>query len=323
MGIDLADRYVRLDGGDREGYDGLVLAAGASARWLPGAPMLEGVHVLRSLDDCLGLRAALDQGPARVVVVGAGFIGAEVAATCRGRGIAVTLLEAAPVPLERALGRQMGQVMADLHVEHGVDLRLGAGVDGLVGDGRVQGVRLSDGTVIEAEVVVVGIGVTPNTSWLEGSGLNIDDGVVTDAGLQAAPGVVAAGDLARWPSSRYGGTLRVEHWETAIQMGEAAAKRLLSDHDGRPVEVFDPVPWFWSDQYDRKIQLAGRSSAQDEVEVVVGSVAERRFVALYGRGGRVVGVLGVNRPRHVMQLRALVEDETPWAEGLERARALG
>ena len=134
--------------------------------------------------------------------------------------------------------------------------------------------------------------------------------------------MVAAGDIARWPSARYGELLRVEHWETAIQMGEAAAKRLLAEHHGTEPEVFDPVPWFWSDQYDRKIQLAGRSGADDDVEVVIGSTDEHRFVALYGREGRVVGVLGMNRPRHVMQLRGLVEEPTSWADGLARAREL-
>ena len=322
MGLDLADRFVRLDGGDRIGYDGLVIATGAAARWLPGAPMLEGVHVLRTLDDCLALRDDLDDLPERVVVVGAGFIGAEVAATCRNRGLEVTLLEGLDVPLERALGREMGMVMAELHRYHDVDLRLGVGVEGLLGTDRVEGVRLSDGTVIPATVVVVGIGVTPNTGWLGGSGLNIDDGVVTDETLVAAPGVVAAGDIARWPSARYGEMIRVEHWETAIQMGEAAAKRLLAEHHGTEPEAFDPVPWFWSDQYDRKIQLAGRSGADDDVEVVIGSTDEHRFVALYGRAGRVVGVLGMNRPRHVMQLRSLVEEPTAWADGLARAREL-
>jgi len=322
MGLDRVDRFVRLDGGDRVGFDGLVIATGAAARWLPGAPMLEGVHVLRTLDDCLVLRDQLDEQPGRVVVIGAGFIGAEVAAVCRGRGIEVTLLEAADAPLERALGTEMGMVMAGLHRDHGVDLRLGVGVDGLDGTDRVEAVRLSDGSRVEASVVVVGIGVAPNTGWVEGSGLNVDNGIVTDETLAAAPGIVAAGDIARWPSARYGELLRVEHWETAIQMGEAAARRLLADHDETEPVAFDPVPWFWSDQYDVKIQLAGRSGAGDDVEVVVGSTEERRFVALYGRAGRVVGVLGMNRPRHVMQLRSLVTEPTSWAEGLAVARGL-
>jgi 3-phenylpropionate/trans-cinnamate dioxygenase ferredoxin reductase subunit len=322
MGLDRVDRFVRLDGGERVGYDGLVVATGAAARWLPGAPMLEGVHVLRTLDDCLVLRDELEEQPARVVVIGAGFIGAEVASVCRARGLEVTVVEAADTPLERALGAEMGMVMAGLQREHGIDLRLGVGVAGLDGTDRVERVRLSDGSSVEAGVVVVGIGVSPTTGWVDGSGLNIDDGVVTDETLAAAPGVVAAGDIARWPSRRYGELLRVEHWETAIQMGEAAARRLLADHDETEPVAFDPLPWFWSDQFGVKVQLAGRAGAGDQVEVVIGSTDEHRFVALYGRGGRVVGVLGMNRPRHVMQLRSLAEEGTSWETGLARAREL-
>jgi 3-phenylpropionate/trans-cinnamate dioxygenase ferredoxin reductase component len=319
LGLDLADRFVRLGGGDRVGFDGLVLATGAAARHLPDTARMGGVFALRTLDDCLGLRAELDKGPARVVVIGAGFIGSEVAATCRDRGLEVTILEMAEVPLERALGAEMGMVCAGLHRDHGVDLRLGAVVDGLVGTDHVEGVRLAGGEVIDAEVVVVGIGVVPTTGWIDGSGLTIDDGVVVDETLEAAPGVVAAGDLARYPSRRFGGLLRIEHWENAVQMGAAAARRLLVT-DPAEAEVFDPVPYFWSDQYDRKIQLVGRSGPDDRVEVVHGSTDERRFVALYGRDDRVIGVLGMNRPRHVMALKALVDEGASWDDGLARAR---
>lgn len=318
--LDLEGRAVHLDGGDPIEFDGLVLATGAAARRLPDQPDLAGVHLLRTLDDALALRADLDAQPSRVVVIGAGFIGSEVAATCRARGLEVTLIEVAEVPLERALGARMGNVCADLHREHGVDLRLGVGIEAIVGTDRVEQVRLTDGTVLAAEVVVVGVGVVLNTAWLEGSGLTLDNGVVCDDTLLAAPGVTAAGDLARWPSRRFGELLRTEHWENAIQMGEAAAQRLLVAAD--QAEPYDPVPWFWSDQYDRKIQLAGRSSAAYDVEVVIGSTDEKRFVALYGHGGMVMGVLGMNRPRHVMQLRALVEEPTSWTDGLERARTL-
>ena len=251
-----------------------------------------------------------------MVVVGAGFIGAEVAASCRTLGLEVTLVEALPVPLERVLGAEMGAVCGRVHVEHGVDLRLGTGVDRfetVPSDGgrrRVTGVTLTDGTTVEAEVVVVGIGVSVNTGWLEGSGLTLDDGVVCDETLLAAPGVVAAGDIARYPSERFDQLLRVEHWEHAIQGGEAAARRLLAEAAGTEPAPFDPVPWFWSDQYDRKLQLAGRPAPTDEVRVVHGSTEEFRFVALYGREGRLVGVLGMNRPRHVIQLRGLVDDES-------------
>ena len=318
VGLDLDSRTVSLEEGDALAFDQLVIATGAAARRLPDQPGLAGMHMLRSLDDCLALRADLDRTPERVVVIGAGFIGSEVAATCRDRGLDVTIIEVMPVPLEGALGRRMGMVCADLHRDHGVDVRLGAVVGGFGGREHVERVFLTDGNKIKTDVVVIGVGVSPTTHWLEGSGLTLDDGVVCDETLLAAPGVVAAGDIARWPSRRFGTDLRVEHWENAIQQGEAAARRLLAG-DG-PAEVYDPVPWFWSDQYDRKIQLAGLSGAAYDVEVVHGSTDERRFVALYGLHGRVTGVLGFNRPRHVMQLRQLVHDSVGWEDGLAFAR---
>lgn len=315
--LDVADRRIGLDGGDALDFDGLVIATGARPRRLPGTEGLAGVHVVRTLDDSLGLRADLDAAPDRVVVIGAGFIGAEVAATCRGLGLAVTMIEAMPVPLVRALGEEMGAACAEIHRDHGVDLRLGVGVAGLRGDQRVEAVELADGTVVPADVVVVGIGVVPNTEWLEGSGLTIADGVVCDETCLAAPGIVAAGDVARWPNPRFGVDMRVEHWDNALDQGAAAARRLLAgDEGGVP---YAPVPWFWSDQYDRKIQLAGRPAPDDEVRVVIGSVEERRFVALYGRAGRLVGVLGMNRPRHVMQFRMKIEDGITWDDALAQA----
>jgi NADPH-dependent 2,4-dienoyl-CoA reductase/sulfur reductase-like enzyme len=319
-GLDVTNRAVQLLGGEVVGYDGLVIATGAHARWLPGADALEGVHVLRTLDDCLAIRAGLDAAPRRVVVVGAGFIGAEVAATCRERGLAVTLVEPLAAPLERVLGREIGEIIAGLHLDHGVDCRFGVGVDGFEGESRVEAVRLGDGTRLEADVVVIGIGVQPSTEWLETSGLELDDGVVCDETCLAAPGVVAAGDIARWPNSRFDEVMRVEHWENAVQQGEAAARRLLVG-DGEP-EPFAPIPWFWSDQYDRKLQLAGRCRPDDDVEVVIGSAEERRFVALYGRAGRLVGVLGMNRPRHVMQLRQQLVDGASWDDARAAAREL-
>jgi NADPH-dependent 2,4-dienoyl-CoA reductase/sulfur reductase-like enzyme len=324
-GLDLTSRRVLLAGGGDVPFDGLVVATGAAPRELPGTETLAGVHTLRTLDDSLAIRAALDGGVRRVVVVGAGFIGAEVAATCRTAGCDVTILEALPVPLGRALGDEMGAVMGELHRDHGVDLRLGIGVAGFEGGDRVTHVRLADDTLVDADIVVVGIGVTPNTGWLEGSGLALDDGLVCDATTRAAPGVVAAGDVARWPSHRFGELMRVEHWDNAIAMGEHAARRLLADLAGDPTDdpastaPYDPVPWFWSDQYDRKIQLAGRSAGADEVRIVDGAIEERRFVALYRRGDRLVGVLAMNRPRLLVTYRGLVERGAAWDEALAQA----
>lgn len=318
VGLDVEARTVALDDGTERGYAGLVIATGAQPRRLPGQPDLPGVHVLRTLDDALALRADLEAGPARVVVVGAGFIGSEVAATCRGRGLEVTVLEALPVPLERALGAEVGSVLGQLHVEHGVDLRLDCGVAAMEGDDRVERVQLADGSSLDADVVVVGIGVAPATGWLEGSSLTVADGVVCDATCEAAPGVVAAGDVARWEHPRYG-SLRVEHWENAQDQAAHAARTLLAGPgQGDP---YDPVPWFWSDQYDRKVQVAGHPGPGDEVRLVDGSYEEHRFVALYGDGEHLTAVVGVNRPRLVVQYRQAIADGTTWADALAAASA--
>jgi NADPH-dependent 2,4-dienoyl-CoA reductase/sulfur reductase-like enzyme len=315
--LDVATRTVELSDGSSVAADGIVLAMGAAARHLPGGQP-RGVHVLRTLEDCLALRADLDAGPSRVAVIGAGFIGAEVAATCRGRGLEVTMIEAGPTPLGRVLPAAIGGFITDLHRDHGVDVRLGVGVDGLEVDGtgesaRVRGVRMADGTVVDAEVVVVGIGVIPNTGWLEGSGLTLDNGVSCDETCLAAPGIVAAGDVASWPNPRYDEVMRVEQWENAIEQGEYAAQRLLAELGRGAVPApFAPVPWFWSDQYDRKLQMAGRPSATDEIVIPEGSVEERRFVAMFRRGDRCTAVLGVSRPRHVMQVRMKLMDSLDW-----------
>ena len=320
-GLDLAARVVLLGGGERLPFDGLVIATGATPRHLPGTDHLAGVHSLRTLDDCLAIRAALDGAPRRVVVVGAGFIGAEVAATCRGLGIEVTLVEALPVPLERGVGPVLGQVVADLHRDHGVDVHLGVGVLRIVGDDsdQVTQVHLTDGAELDADLVVVGVGVTPNTEWLEGSGLTLDNGVLCDETCLAAPGVVAAGDVARWHNRRFGEQMRVEHWDNAVDMGGHAARTLLANAAGGTGEPYEPIPWFWSDQYDRKIQLAGRASADDDVAVVAGSLEERKFIVFFGRGGRLVGVLGMSMPAKVMRWRTLLEAGASWDEALAAA----
>jgi 3-phenylpropionate/trans-cinnamate dioxygenase ferredoxin reductase subunit len=309
--LDLAGRRVVLDGGLAVPFDGLVIATGTYARRLPNMPPLAGVHVLRTLADCLALRAELDRSP-RVAVIGAGFIGLEVAATCRGRGLAVSVIESLAAPLERGLGAALGTYVGEIHRDHGVDLRLGARVARLVGGERVEAVELADGARLPADVVVVGIGAAPATAWLESSGLELADGVVCDAACRAtrAPFVVAAGDVARWTNPLFGASQRIEHWTNATEQADHAVATLLAGAGGAS---FAPVPFVWSDQYDRKLQVAGRLEGADETQVVDGSLAERRFVMLFGRGGRVTGVVGMNRPRLVMRARALIRDRAPFA----------
>jgi NADPH-dependent 2,4-dienoyl-CoA reductase/sulfur reductase-like enzyme len=309
-----ADRTVGLSDGSELTVDGLVIATGATPRRL--ATELAGVHVLRSLEDSLAIRADLVAEPQRVVVIGAGFIGSEVAATCRGYGTEVTMIEAQDRPMQRVLPGEIGGFVADLHRDHGVDVRLGVGVDGFDGAERVERVRLSDGSTVEADVVVAGIGVTPSIDWLSGSGLELGNGIRCDATCQASPGIVAAGDLAEWPNERYGETMRVEQWEHAIEQGEHAGRRLVRGDD--EAEPFRPIPWFWSDQYDRKIQMAGRVGPDDEVRIVVGSLEDRRFLALFRRGDRCSAVLGVNRPAQVVKTRMrLADPEFTWDAAIE------
>jgi 3-phenylpropionate/trans-cinnamate dioxygenase ferredoxin reductase component len=316
--LDVAGRTVELHGGERLAWDALVVATGARPRVLPGTPDLDGIHLLRTLDDSLALRRALEDGP-RVVVVGAGFIGAEVAAVARTRGLDVTVLEALPVPLSRGLGPEMGAACAAVHLDHGVDLRCGVGVAGFEGHDRVEAVRLSDGAAVAADVVVVGVGVSPTTGWLEASGLELRDGVVCDQACRAvdASGVWAAGDVARWPNALFGEEMRVEHWTNAAEQGGAVAANLLAAPDA--VQPFAPVPFVWSDQYDAKIQIVGRGRAGDEVRVVHGAVADRRFVALYRRDDRLVGAIGFNMPKLLMGYRRLLRAPCSWADALAHA----
>ncbi len=317
--LDAKARQVALDDGTRVGWDGLLIATGAAPRPLPGAKPLEGVHLLRTLDDALALRADLEATPGRVVVVGAGFIGSEVAAACRQRGLEVTLVEPLPAPMERGLGREMGGLMADVHRDRGVDLRLETGVDGLHGAARVEAVQLSDGTRLDADVVVVGIGVTPVTDWLESSGLELDDGVVCDATCATGiPGIVAAGDVARWHHPVYGRAIRIEHWTNAVEQGVAAAKRLLGS-----AAPFAAIPLFWSDQYDCKIQLAGLPELDGASRVVHGSLEARKFVRLYEKGGRLHAALGFNQARRMVGYRRMIAEGASFNDALAQASASG
>lgn len=317
-GLDLGGRTVRLADGDSVGFDGLVVATGAAVRRLPDQDEHGHVTVLRTLDDALDLRDRIAGGGRRVVVVGAGFIGLEVAATARGLGNDVVVLEGAPAPLIRALGPEMGAAAAAVHADHGVEIRCGVSVEGFT-DGAVV---VDGGRREPADVVVVGIGVVPSTGWLTDSGLDIDDGVVCRQDLSTgSPLAYAAGDVARWYNPLYEETMRVEHWTNAAEQGALAAANLLAEADGRPTEAYAPVPFFWSEQYDRRIQFLGRAAPDDDVRIVAGSVDDRQFAALYGRHGRLRGVLGVNMPRHVMPFRSHLLEGIGWDEAVDIAES--
>jgi NADPH-dependent 2,4-dienoyl-CoA reductase/sulfur reductase-like enzyme len=330
IGLDVAGRTVKLDDGTVLSGDGIVLATGAAPRRLPGTESFgpaDGLFVLRTLDDSLALRTAVTSGTAgegtRVVVVGAGFIGSEVASTCAGLGCRVAVLELMDVPLSNVLGPVVGAHCASLHGANGVDLRTGVGLEKIVrgaGTARLS-VHLKDGEVFDADVVVVGIGVSPSIAWLEGSGLTIDNGVVCDDRMFAAEGIVAAGDMARWLWRHDGSEelIRIEHWEVAANAGAAAARSLVAGRAEAP--SFTPIPYFWSDQYGIRIQVLGNPGGDDEMVITEGSFEEGKFVAVYGRAGRLRAVMAIGKPRQLMGFRPLLQNGASWDEAL--AHALG
>jgi NADPH-dependent 2,4-dienoyl-CoA reductase/sulfur reductase-like enzyme len=292
IALDVGTRTVRAESGREFHADAVVIATGARPRKLPGQEDLTGVHVLRTLDDVLALRKDL-LACSRLVVVGEGVLGAEIAATARTMGLDVTIAGPLSAPLALQVGPLVSGLLAELHTEHGVRLRLGAGVVGLAGeDGRVAGVRLATGEVLPADVVVVAIGASPTTEWLADSGLRLDNGVVCDSRCRAAAGIYAVGDVARWHHEGLGRLIRLENRTNATEQAAAVAGAILGED--RP---YVPVPYVWTDQFDARIQLHGLLPADAEVDIVDGDVSARRFVARYRSAGVVTGVLGWNMPK--------------------------
>jgi NADPH-dependent 2,4-dienoyl-CoA reductase/sulfur reductase-like enzyme len=338
--FDAEARKVELDDGTVLQGDGVVITTGATPRHLPGTEELgqrDGLFTLRTLDDCLALRAMVTAVErARVVVIGAGFIGAEVASTCAGLECRVTVLEALEVPLQNILGPVIGAHCGSLHGAHGVDLRTGVAVRGVRRAGAGAGaegeraapgpadpgrlvVELDGGESFPADVVVVGIGVVPNTDWLQDSGLRTENGVVCDDRLFAADGVVAAGDIARWSWRHDGGEelVRIEHWQVAAEAGVAAGRNLM---DGRVDAVpFTPIPYFWSDQYGIRIQSLGNPRGDDDIAITEGTPGEGKFLALFGRAGRLRAVMAIGKPRQLMGFRPLLESGSSWDQALAHA----
>ena len=293
-------RRVELDDGSALFYEELVIATGAGARRLPPLEGYTNVHYLRTLADARRLREELREG-ASLAVVGAGFIGQEVASTARAAGAEVTIVEALPAPLTGVLGKEVGLWLMKMHDEEGVDVRLGTKLDGAGGNGAVEKLTLSRGEPLECDAVVVGIGVAPEAGWLKGSGLEID-GVLTDhAGRTSLPNVWAAGDVARSFDHRHGEHRRTEHWDAAARQGMAVA-RAIAGEDPDP----NPLPSFWSDQYGLRIQYVGHAEAADDV-TVEGQPSERDFAVVYTQEEQPVGALVVGRPRDFARLRKEIE----------------
>ncbi len=306
VALDTQRREIVLADNRRLRFDGLVVATGARPRRPDWCVKLGGVFTLRTVDDAEALRAHLTAGSRKVVIVGAGFIGSEAAASVRKLGHDVTLVDIDRVPMLRVLGERLGDVCLRLHESHGVHLIFGVAVDEILGSISVDGVRLRDGRMIQADCVIVGVGVIPNVDWLRGSGLVLDDGVVCDSACAAlgAERVVAAGDVASWAHPHYG-QLRVEHWDNAVAQGEAAARTLLAPSGaGQP---YAPVPFFWSDQYDCKLQLIGSTRPGDAMRVVEGALDERRFVALFERDSRPMGAFLFNSMHRLAAYRQTIE----------------
>jgi NADPH-dependent 2,4-dienoyl-CoA reductase/sulfur reductase-like enzyme len=308
-GLDTAAQTVTLSDGAVIGYDELVIATGLVPRRIPAFPDLEGIRVLRSFDESMALREHATAAQ-RAVIVGAGFIGCEVAASLRSLGVDVVLVEPQPTPLAAVLGEQIGELVARLHRDEGVDVRLGVGVAEVRGDGHVDTVVLADGTELRADVVVVGIGSKPATEWLAGTGIEVDNGVICDeAGRTSVPNVWALGDVASWRDAM-GHQARVEHWSNVADQARVVVPAML----GQDVPDIVVVPYFWSDQYDVKIQCLGEPEATDTVHVVEDD--GRKFLAYYERDGVLVGVVGGGMPGKVMKARGKIAAGAPIADVL-------
>ena len=315
-GVDVDAREIRLGTGEVLEYDAAVIATGARPRRLPGVGDTPGVYVMRTLDDAAAIRSSFETAR-HLVVVGAGFIGSEVAASARSRGIEVTIIEAADQPLFLAVGAEVGERCAGLHDLYGAELRCGVGVVGIEEGSGGLAVLLSDGAAVRCDVVVVGIGVIPNIEWLDGSGIEMDRAVVCDRYLRtSALDVYALGDLASWDNPRFGQRMRVEHWTNTVEQAATVARNILAgDQEPTP---YSGIPYFWSDQYGHRLQLVGLAS-QDDVVFVQDPSDEPALLALYRRGDRLGGAFGIDRMGPLMKMRSLLLQEAGFDEALDFA----
>lgn len=303
-GLDREAGEISLSEGEPLSYDGLIIATGARPRVLPGLESRANVHYLRGLDDAARLRDSIKKGD-RVVLIGAGFIGLEIAASCRAMGAEAAVVEAQDGPCARALPASLGRFLTRIHEERGVRLIYGASIEEIEGDDEcIKAIQLGSGERLAVDQLVVGIGVQPNIEWLEGSGLALENGILTSPGLRAGePSIFAIGDVANFESALFGERMRVEHWTTTVEQARHAVKNLLEGAD----HPFEKAPFFWSDQYEFKLQGAGRARLEDRLEVVSGSIEAGDFLALFEREGRLVGAYGVNRPAELVRARMAIE----------------
>jgi NADPH-dependent 2,4-dienoyl-CoA reductase/sulfur reductase-like enzyme len=315
-GLDIAARRVVLTDGAEVGYDTLILATGVSPRTLPNTQHLQGVHTLRTLDDADGLRGELHAG-SRVIIVGAGFLGTEIAAVAALHGARVTLIGNA-APLAGLLGPELGTQLGGLHESHGVTLKTGpdAAVASVLHEGaRATGVVLRSGEVLLADLVVMAIGSAPAVDWLRTSGLGVADGVSCAPDSSAAPGIYAAGDVARWHNSLFDISMRLEHRTNAVDQGIHVAEQILAGTS----RDYTPVPYFWSDQYNLKLQSYGWLRDHDEVLITQGSLSEGKFVALFRRNDRLTGVLAARSHKALRTWRQYLCDGASWGDTLDAA----
>ena len=312
IALDPVERTITLPGAERLRYDGLVLATGAEARVLPGAPMhSDRIHMLRTLEDAQEIDQAMGHASRRLLIVGGGFIGAELASTARRRGLDATIIDHSPVMLTRGLGHILGAVAGDLHRDNGVRVHLGVAVTGWEPHDAGVRLHLADGEVLDGDAAVVGIGTVARTEWLSGSGLDTTDGILATRTCHAvgADDVVVAGDVARWPNLLFDDVpRRVEHWINAVEMGQHAADSLLAGPDR--ASSYTPVPRFWSEQHGVKIQSAGSPALGSELRLLEGTLESRKFVAGYleptGTADRLMGLVAFDSPRELLTYAPLI-----------------
>jgi NADPH-dependent 2,4-dienoyl-CoA reductase/sulfur reductase-like enzyme len=308
--LNVAERRVALASGEAVSFDVLVVATGSVPRRLAGMDALAGVHTLRTLQDAVAIRGAFEAG-ARVAIIGGGFIGTEVATSARSLGLEVTIVDPVPSLMVRGIGSELGGIMAARHADNGVTLRLGRTLSRFEGATNVERLVLDDGTVVEADVVIVAIGVDPSLDWLSTSGLETTGGLSCDSELRAAEGIYAVGDVARWPSARHGGTVRLEHWTNAGDQAAAVAATIT----GTPTP-YDPVPYVWSDQLGTRLQVFGTVRPEDELVYVVGDPSADEFVAASGGDGGLRAVVALGARRDAIRWQKILTAGAEWRTGV-------